>query len=338
MKKTVLLAVFAFTVIFASAQEKTNGKRNSMKQATKEAKNFTYTFTKATGTYADLVNPTSLNNGQTWDDPEYNIPLTFPILVNGEAVQLLSIDGYGSDLLASTGVANIYNSIYPFGADLIDRGFATDVSVSPISYKVEGTAGSRILKIEWKNAGSYDEEAPYSMFVNIQAWFYETSNIIEFHYGPSSITDAQLFYGGDEGAWIGIGKFAIDANDEIEVLITNALTGNVDNPTLNSVYDFINGTPANGTVYRFTPATPSGINENNNTFAVYPNPANNIINISNVTPKSNIVITNTIGAVVYSQEANNTIEMINVENFAKGVYFISIKNNYEINTVKFIKQ
>lgn len=338
MKKTILLAVIAFTFIFVSAQEKNNGVRNSMKQATKEAKNFTYTFTKATATYADLVNPTSLNNGQTWDDPTYLIPLAFPILVNGEAVQSLSIDGYGSDLLASTSDDNIYNFIYPFGADLIDRGYATDVSVSPISYKVEGTAGSRILKIEWKNAGSYSEDEPYSMFVNFQAWFYETSNIIEFHYGTSSITDAQLFYGGDAGAWIGIGKFAIDANDEIEILISNALTGNVDNPTLNSEFDFINGTPANGTVYRFTPATPSGINENNSTFAVYPNPANNVINISNLAPKSNIIITNTIGAVVYSQEANNTLEIINVENFAKGVYFISINNNSEVSTVKFIKQ
>ena len=338
MKKTILLAVIAFTVIFASAQEKTNGKRNSMKQATKEAKNFTYTFAKATANYSDLVSPTSLNNGETWDDPEFNIPLAFPIFVNGIAVQSLSIDGYGGDLLASTSVANIYNFIYPFGADLIDRGYATDISASPISYKVEGTAGSRILKIEWKNAGSYDEEAPYSMFVNIQAWFYETSNIIEFHYGPSSITDAQLFYGGDEGAWIGIGKYSVDANDDIEILTANALTGPADNPTLDSEFDFINGTPANGTVYRFTPATPSGINENNITFAVYPNPANNVINISNVAPKSNIVITNTIGAVVYSLEANNTTEIINVENLAKGVYFISINNNNEVSTVKFIKQ
>jgi hypothetical protein len=77
----------------------------------------------------------------------------------------------------------------------------------------------------------------------------------------------------------------------------------------------------------------------NNDFDVYPNPAQNIINISsnNINTK-NIIIYNYAGKLVYSETFNQSNEIkINTESLSNGVYFLQIiENGTNIGTEKII--
>ena len=75
-----------------------------------------------------------------------------------------------------------------YGVNLVDRASDTvkwdgmTDSLSPVSYQLGGVPGSRILKVEWKNAGFHMDIAADNKsvdFVNLQIWLYEESNDIE---------------------------------------------------------------------------------------------------------------------------------------------------------------
>jgi hypothetical protein len=174
---------------------------------------------------------------------------------------------------------------YLSACDLIDRGYDSGTSLSPLSYKVEGNTGSRILKIEWKNVGSYDEGAPYNMFMNFQMWLYEGTNIIEYHYGPSMINNPFVFYYEETGAYIGF--LTID-DVNYDFLNIHLLNGPAATPVLSVNEAAINGTPANGTIYRFSPVTLdiSAISAVSSSVSLYPNPAGDIVEIFNPEKKS----------------------------------------------------
>lgn len=74
-------------------------------------------------------------------------------------------------------------------------------------------------------------------------------------------------------------------------------------------------------------------------FAVYPNPANNnLVNIcTNETENSTIEIYNSIGAKIYQTSVNTTITEISTVNFKAGIYFIQLKRENNISkTVKLV--
>lgn len=78
-----------------------------------------------------------------------------------------------------------------------------------------------------------------------------------------------------------------------------------------------------------------GIDEINNTItAVYPNPANTVLNIS-VKENTSITIVNILGAIIATQNLQTGINSIDVSNLAKGVYLIQNANG---GAVKFVKE
>ena len=68
-----------------------------------------------------------------------------------------------------------------------------------VSYQTIGTSPNRVFVIQWKNMRAYWDPATTAR-VNFQVRLYETSNIIEFHYGH---VQAGTFSGQDLGAMIG---------------------------------------------------------------------------------------------------------------------------------------
>lgn len=87
---------------------------------------------------------------------------------------------------------NPIRSMMPYEADMTDRGFNnSSAAVSPISYLTTGVAGSRIGKIEFRNAGFYNDITTND-FINFQIWLYESTNIIEYRYGASNVTKYTL--------------------------------------------------------------------------------------------------------------------------------------------------
>lgn len=290
-----------------------------------------YTFSQITATYVDLTGTTSLNNGEIWDDPEYILVLPFPFFINGASMNSINVsDGY----ITQNATTPIIQTLAPFAMDLLDRGDNGTTSLSPISYKTEGTVGNRILKIEYKNCGSF-YDANLAMFINFQVWLYETTNVIEYHYGQSSISNLTVFYDGDTGAYIGFG--GSDENENI----SNAhfLTGSATNPTLSTSLNLlpITGTPPANTVYRFTPTTLSNASIQKSIVSIYPNPFNNLLNIEGLETGYTYSIYDLQGKIIQKNDELSSSQTIDTSSINNGVYFIKIISENETITKKLVK-
>ena len=77
------------------------------------------------------------------------------------------------------------------------------------------------------------------------------------------------------------------------------------------------------------PSTSSG------TFVVYPNPANNTLNINAGNAKFAYVLFNGMGQAVAKGNAHG-VAQVNVESMAKGIYFLRITSNQQIHVEKII--
>lgn len=295
----------------------------------------TYTFSHENNTYADLTNPILLSpENQVWDDPEYTISFPFPFQYFGvNTNQFFSADGLGADLFGSTG--SISSILVPVFCDVIDLGYVTEEPQSTIAYQIEGTEGNRILKVQWKNVGFYDnvmENDDPTDFMNLQLWFYEGSNVIEVRFGSSTITDEWNFFGTP-----GPGVFLVqNFNMNTEAMTPSYyLTGNPANPTMNLTSDFmtlieshLDAMPTNGQTYIFTPATtnPVSLDEINqpSILSIYPNPATDAIQINNPSNVeiSTIEFLDVAGRVVKS--IKSAAGGISISDLNAGQYFVKI--------------
>lgn len=286
-----------------------------------------YSFSQYTSAYSDLTSPTSLNNGNLWD---FSIPTAYYQLNISSLLPFFLIFGdYNWDLRVYGGMAKFYHStaqqdyyMWGFGFfspdGMKDKGIS--ISLSPISYQVTGSSPNRILKIEWKNAGHVAASADY---LNVQIWLYETTHVIEVHYGSSSITNASTTQLG-----IGVGHTYVPTQNLIE---DDFLENGPSNPVLSMSANAFYGIPANGTVYKFTPSG-AGVNELNSplsAIAVYPNPAikgKMIIDSKNVKEKISelkISISDAQGKVMLqSSLSGKPQEEIDCSNFPAGTYLL----------------
>jgi hypothetical protein len=87
-------------------------------------------------------------------------------------------------------------------------------------------------------------------------------------------------------------------------------------------------------------ATPStGIDELKNSFSIYPNPSNGIINIQAANTIKTVSIYNMIGNLVMVKNIANKQSTLNIENLTNGVYFMEFNlSNGSILNSKFIKK
>lgn len=323
MKKITFIALLAFSAFTATAQ------------------NF-YNFTKLEQTYADLENPVSINNGQVWDYDDFDtVTLPFAFTVMGQSVDrfLFADDGF---VLLAPGVD--YNDdsegifyINPSNLFIQDRAVNTEVSASPISYTIEGAAGSRILKLEVKNATIEDADAygydADHFYMSYQVWLYESGKTLEFHYGADNITDLDNLTDGD-GLLAGFGDdygvIGFVYGDIATPSYIELTEDTIEEPVLLSDY------PTNGSVYRFTPAQSAGLpSVKNNFVSLYPNPAKSVLNIvSKNTPVSQYAIYDATGKQLLQKSFSPAATVnINVENLATGIYFVDVNGQH----LKFVK-
>jgi len=323
MKKITLISMLAFSAFSATAQ------------------NF-YTFSTQQQTYADLQNPVSINGGEVWDYDEFDaVAVPFPFKVMGETVDrfMFADDGF---VLLATGVQYQDDDegifyLNPSNLYIQDRTADTEESSSPISYKLEGTTGNRILKLEVKNA-SIEDATTYGyaddyFYMSFQIWLYEANQTIEFHYGSDNISDLDNITDGD-GLIAGFG-------DEYNTV--GFVYGNITAPSYSEFTEetipgelTLSDYPTNGTVYRFASTSVAGIpTVKNNIVSLYPNPASGIINIkSAIAPVSHCVIFDTTGKIVAEKNTAAATDIsINIENLANGIYFIDVNGQH----LKFVK-
>ena len=307
----------------------------------------TYTFSYTTGNpyTTNLPGATSLNNGMTWDDEEYLIPIGFTFSFFDQSFDSIYISDHARFSL------NGDYRINAFFVDFIDRdtingGYdntgPTTNSISPVSYVLDGTPGSRILKIEWNNAGFLFElinSGTLNDFVNVQLWLYEGSNDVEVHIGPNSVISPNSSYNTEEGASIG---FITYSNDTI------ILIGSADSPSSTAQYnDHITGTPTSGVIYKFVNNL-SGINEEElliKHLKIYPNPANERINITfdnSESKRIEIKLFDILGRTIYEKGYTNINSAANlsidISEFRSGIYFIQVQTDRGILNRKIVVQ
>ncbi|MGB3081255.1 MAG: T9SS type A sorting domain-containing protein [Saprospiraceae bacterium] len=316
MKRILTFTIFTcFCLSLATGQSlsrKENKIFNKAHGSSRSVLTINYILTTFTEPYTDLTGATSLNNGEVWDEPSYGFALPFPFQMNGNNVTSLQFFGSGSELYSPTNDPDIGTYLLPFETDLIDRGAISGVSMSPISYKVSGVTGSRILKVEFKNAGSYyelEDLGTLDMYINFQLWIYEGNNRIEFHFGGSSITDPVEFYGGDPGAISGIA----DYNSADDVIINpHFIKGPAAKPTLSTDPLTLTGTPPNGIVYRLSLPEPLVVSVSGEDATSYCSP--------NGTATADV----SGGTVPYTYHWNNGATTSTITNLNGGMYAVTV--------------
>lgn len=319
MKKITLLAGLLLTTLTVSAQ------------------NY-YNFTKSTATYADLTGATSLTNNAVWDFDFFG-PITSPFNIDvfGQTYNTLNFEDDYFYLESSTNT-NFYSEIFPVYAYIMDRNVSgTGNGVSPISYKVEGASGNRILKLEVKNAGlemEFDSSGTTNLFLNYQIWFYEADKSIEYRYGSNNVTSVASL--NDEG----VSYILLSHEDSNNIkggfvngTITSPTYTEVTNPTSNPTN--LNGLPTANTVYRFA-LNPLAVKDQEKIeFSMFPNPTNDVLNLTfPETVNKPYSVYDLMGREVLKGSLNNTTQaQINVGTLQKGSYILRIAGS----TQKFIK-
>jgi hypothetical protein len=329
MKKLLFLAFAVSFAISAKAQ-------------------FNYTFSKDTAVYAPLTSGISLNGNTKWDDESYMVPLGFTFTMDDSTTADIGINSMN---FFSTDTMGMMNTFLVFTADMHDKGADTStMSHSPIRYEITGTAPYRIAKIEVANAGFYDEYDQYSTAddsVSFQVWFYETSNIVEMHFGPSYMLHFEDYMYNDSGVVnMGYLKHLDWNNGNVENFYflkgdtASALTIDSTNNLMNSLNEGMSAWPSNGAVYRFTPPTLSVKNAMAalKQVNVYPTAAQQELFIDNNSDNVvNYTILSLTGAAISNGNASNGKTKVDLSNLPVGSYLIQLSNGEIAKAMKFVK-
>lgn len=283
--------------------------------------------------YTPLVGATDITNGDIWDDEEYM--LTMPAGSNftfaGTPITEVTVESNGLVLLNS----DFNLMLVPYFADLIDRAdFTTDsLGSSPILFEIAGAAGSQVMTVEWANAGFFSGDS--LDYVNFQVKLFETTEIVEFHYGTSSVVSISDAFDGESGPAVGI----VSYND-----ITEEITGGtslIGDPNFPSYIQpqpvdltFLTGLPTDGLMYDWTviPASSQQTPYEIQSMTVSPTIVDGNIVTLNIdlaqSLEATLVISNQLGQIISSEqvslEAGTQIFEISTLGLAAGTYQVSI--------------
>lgn len=282
-----------------------------------------------------------LSEDNIWDEPQFAIPLGFEFFFFDLKIDtLFTGDGIGAFLHNKPRPefvdSNSDRFIVPYETDLQDRGALDNLSSqSPITFRWEGFPGQRIFKLEWQNAGFFDERdelGTMNDFVNIQVWIYEETSVIEFRYGASQITNPEVNFFGLNGPTIGIMSAVLS--------LPIVLIGDPENPNLTndlSEPTGLDSTPPNGTVYRFVPdlETVNPISSNSKiepNFSILYNKSAQNLYINTKQPQT-LKLYNIAGQLLNTKNIEFS-QNWNISNLTNGMYLLQDENG---GTLRFIK-
>jgi hypothetical protein len=285
-----------------------------------------YSFNETTETYNELSGATVIKSTDFGSSGFYNLPVT------GEVYKLYDVrfkfGGILTFAVQPNGNVRIDNDS---SLIIVDAAFTFLDSIdntSEISYKIEGTSGSQIVKVQWKNLKIRDGQA--NNFVNFQIWIHQKSGIIENRYGKSSPGN-QNGFPPTTGPQVGI---FYSPDNFSGIYEKQWINGHHTAPTLDTSknYSFraMQGVPPEGVVYRFTPrfSTLSTKALIKNTLKVYPNPASETVTLSAASTGKVVDMTGKT-AVSFSNQTN-----INISTLPKGVYMLILQNGATRKVVK----
>ena len=134
-----------------------------------------------------------------WDDPSFLVPIGFDFDFGGTVISSLvqveegatfAASEFGYDYEFSDAFFALFGQIDI--ADLALTGIDS-LPASTIQWHTSGDPGQQVFTLDFANAGLYDEvfsagTETYS-FLNLQFRLFESTGVLEIHYGPSSLSD-----------------------------------------------------------------------------------------------------------------------------------------------------
>jgi hypothetical protein len=297
------------------------------------AAQFPYSGSAFSHTYAPLAEYEVLDVPAGWDDPTVPFALPFLFPIGGDLMNTLSISGLGIEVFAET-ESGLLHILWPVTLDIMDVSAAGDVAAGDAStYRtaVSGTAPNRIFKLEYHNAGFYNEiegGGTSTQRMNAQLWLHETSGIIEYRFGPNTVTDWTVLSDGMMSS-----ALLLDFDYYSYAGSILAASGPVAAPTWSEFNDIgvwiesmslLSGMPENGTGYRFTPAGITAIADATAPdFGLAPNPAHDAVTLANGAAASDLRIFDPTGRCVSTLVLQpGERRVLDVAGFAPGVYLV----------------
>jgi hypothetical protein len=301
-----------------------------------------YNVTTLVDTYAPLAGATNVTANRVWSDTSnFIIPVGFSFQMGGKTITNIHLTETN---LFFTGSSGIQSGFAILGTSLQDRGYPAGAPSSPIQYKVTGSAGSRVFKLEIKNAGFMNELDKFQTMVdsvNLQVWIYEQNSAVEFRFGPSSITHYADYF--DQKVPLGYIK-----DLDLSTFSFNkfyCLKGAPTSPGMDTLTEMkgpigFDSYPAAGRVYRFAPkGTTTGIKESEKPGLgkIYPVPAQNTLFIEGKADRYEIY--SLAGSVLSQGNLSSGRGEVSVQHLAAGTYLIRLRNaDNQVEVQRFIKQ
>ncbi|MBS1744866.1 MAG: hypothetical protein JST21_01715, partial [Bacteroidetes bacterium] len=284
---------------------------------------------------------TNLSGSIPWDgDSSYYVPIPFIFKINEVPKTVFKIFGCQVMPASDTNSLGYVSGFLPTSLGLTDRGSGTGTSQSPIRYRTDGVAPRRIFKLEYANAGIFNEGSAFGSlddYVNFQIWVYEDTNIVELRYGSAKLSYPSVYFINSLAPHIGF-------FDKIEMQNGSSgsffyLKGDPGAPTLDSVaassFDFMMTTlmsyPDSSTVYRFTPkANPSGISAAASALQavrISPTVTNGLVMLDNPQHCRISYSVRTMSGATTNLEGSfeSAQQDINLSGLASGVYYIELQ-------------
>jgi len=225
-----------------------------------------YTFSAASGTYTAISGGTSpllleadaIEAASNTDEGYANsLPIGFNFNYNGTIYSTISVNTNGFAAFAL--FAPITNALtQSYNVDDLSMGASGPTTVRPvvaplwddldflsatdIKYLTTGTTPNQVFTLEWSNAFWHFTSPDPA--ISFQLKLYETTNVIEFQY-----SQAGFLVDNDFAASIGITATATGTNNFLS--LNNSSSSPIASSTVNT--SNINGKPAEGQIYRFTP-------------------------------------------------------------------------------------
>jgi len=221
----------------------------------------TYTFSQTAGTYIAVTGGTTLVNGavDSGVSPVTSIGFTFNL--DGTNYTQFSATSNGWMRLGATAGSTTSSTPISLATNMPSlAAFARDGKTNgAVVYSLTGSAPNRVLTVEWPNWFYYWGSTGVTNNFTMQVKLYETTNVIEFVYGPNNPVTT---YTGQCGIAVSTTNYA-NRTTTTNWAASTAGTANTNTMTLSSTVK-----PTSGLTYRWTPPLPcSGTPAPGNTVA-----------------------------------------------------------------------
>jgi hypothetical protein len=318
-----------------------------------QSQNLNYTVSSASitaGSFSGLTlagsTPIVVTDEDDDNSTAQNIGFTFNY--NGQALTQFTLNTNGAiklgatplsgvlvdDLISSTDPADV-NLIAPLNADIL--GYPNTAATS-FRYLTTGTAPNRVCTVQWTNMTTFDTPRQFTD-LTFQVKLYETSNVIEFVYGPlvpGTVSDNVRAEVGLKGSGNTPGQLVV-ASKATATPWASATFQNTLYTTQKFDYN-ISSLPTSGRIFRFTPtSTATHDAQLARALNLYPNPSAGQVTLevrgANAQQGLRVEVSNLLGQRVYAGALrDNFTNQLDLSCLTNGLYTVKITrgNGYAI--------